>query len=51
MNIKVGEYYYLRFRGKFRIWQKGDTPLGDKYYCDCFTKEEAQQKVKQLNNW
>ena len=51
--VKVGQYYYVRFRGKFRIYRKGksESGLDDEYYADCFTKEEASKKVKELNNW
>lgn len=49
---KVGQYYYIRYRGKYGIFKKNpEESFGDEWVCDRYTKEDATKKVKELNNW
>jgi len=48
---KDGQYYYRPYRGKFGVWQHHEDSFGDTFVCDCYSKEDANKKVKELNNW
>ena len=51
---KDGEYYYAPLRDRWGVWQNhelGDGISDGTFVCYCLTKEEAAERVKQLNIW
>ncbi len=53
-NIKDGQYYYAPFRRRWGVWQHHDVGNGysnGTFVDDFATKEEARDKVYELNGW
>ena len=51
---KNGEYYYTPHRRMWAVYKKIIRESGismDNFICEFPTKEEAAEKVKELNNW
>jgi hypothetical protein len=48
-NLKTGQYFYHIHRRNWGVWKK--TEMGTEHIADYQTREEARDKVYELNHW
>lgn len=48
-NLKTGQYFYHIHRRNWGVWKK--TEIGTEHIADYQTREEARDKVYELNKW